>query len=192
MTHSASRAANILGATVLGLFDELRAVTETHAGRAGEGSAALVVLGHQPGLSNDGLSRLLGLTHTGTVRLVDRLVDDGLVDRRGAPHDRRAVALFLTDAGEAARAEILAEREKMMRGLLECLVPRDQAKLAELLGKLLQRVSRDDAHKLRICRLCDSDACGACPIHVPLDPIRGNAQPETEAWSEPTRASHKG
>jgi hypothetical protein len=38
--------------------------------------------------------------------------------------------------------------------------------LAALLGKLLQTVSRDDAHKLRICRLCDGPACGKCPISV--------------------------
>lgn len=160
------RAANLLGAAVLGLHDELRAAAESSTGRAGEGPAALVVLGHQPGLSNDTLSRLLGLSHTGSVRVVDRLVMDGLVERRPSPVDRRAVALHLTAAGEAARREILDERAAVMGSLVKCLSLPDQAKLTDLLGKLLQVVSRDDAHKLRICRLCDVQACGDCPIHV--------------------------
>jgi MarR family transcriptional regulator, negative regulator of the multidrug operon emrRAB len=162
------RTANLLGATVLGLFDELRTVVERQTGRSGESGAALVVLGHQPGLSNEALSRLLGLTHTGSVRLIDRLVIDGLVERRASKADRRGVALFLTSVGEAVRREVLAERETLMTSLTRRLAPDEQARLADLLAKLLQGVARDDTHKLRICRLCDGDACGNCPIHVPV------------------------
>lgn len=164
------RTANLLGATVLGLFDELKAAVEHRSGRAGEGPAALVVLGHQPGLSNEALSRLLGLTHTGSVRLVDRLVADGLVERRPSKVDRRGVALYLTPAGETSRSEILAERETIMMSLIAPLSADDQNQLASLLAKLLQGVARDDTHKLRICRLCDGPACGKCPIHVPVGP----------------------
>lgn len=163
------RTANLLGATVLGLFDELRAAVEQKTGRSGEGSAALVVLGHQPGLSNDRLSRLLGLTHTGSVRLIDRLVADGLVERRASTVDRRGVALFLTAAGLAARRDVLAERERVMASLVGKLAPGDQERLAALLSQMLQSFARDDTHKLRICRLCDDGACGQCPIHVPIE-----------------------
>jgi DNA-binding MarR family transcriptional regulator len=158
----------MLGAAVLGLFDELRTVVERQTGRSGESPAALVVLGHQPGLSNEALSRLLDLTHTGSVRLIDRLVSDGLVERRASKVDRRGVSLFLTPAGETARREVLAERETLMTLLIRQLAPDDQERLADLLAKLLQAVARDDTHKLRICRLCDGPACGKCPIHVPI------------------------
>lgn len=170
MTDETRRAANLLGAAVLGLHDELRAAVKRRTGHAGEAPAAIVALGHQPGLSNDGLSRLLGLTHTGAVRLVDRLVADGLVERRAAPRDKRGVALYLTKAGTQARRRILAEREGVMRPLVAALDASEQARLSELLGKLLQAVGRDDAHKLRICRLCDSKACPDCPILVPIGP----------------------
>lgn len=162
------RTANLLGATVLGLFDELRTAVERETGRSGESPAALVVLGHQPGLSNEALSRLLGLTHTGSVRLIDRLVIDGLVERRASKADRRGVALFLTPAGETARREVLARREALMTSLIRGLGPDDRERLADLLAKLLQGVARDDVHKLHICRLCDGEACGDCPIHVPV------------------------
>lgn len=162
------RTANLLGAAVLGLFDELRSVVERQTGRSGESPAALVVLGHQPGLSNDALSRLLGLTHTGSVRLVDRLVADGLVERRASTVDRRGVALFLTPSGETARREVLEKRGALMTSLIGKLAPDDQRQLAALLAQLLQGTARDDTHKLRICRLCDGEACGNCPIHVPV------------------------
>lgn len=164
------RTANLLGATVLGLFDELKSTVERRTGRSGEGPAALVVLGHQPGLSNEALSRLLGLTHTGSVRLIDRLVADGLVERRASKFDRRGVALFLTAAGETARREIIAAREALMMSLVAPLSKSERRQLDDLLAKLLQGVARDDTHKLRICRLCDGPACGECPIHVPVGP----------------------
>ena len=168
MTRETPRTANLLGAAVLGLHDELRRAVETRSGRAGEAPAALNALGHQPGLSNDALSRLLDLTHTGTVRLIDRLVADGLVERRTAAHDRRSVALYLTAAGEEVRRGILEERSAVLAPLVSRLSGQEQKTLATLLGKLLTTVSRDDTHKLRICRLCDSGACKDCPILVPV------------------------
>ncbi len=168
MSKLTLRTANLLGAAVLGLHDELKQAVEQSSGHGGESAAALCALGHQPGLSNDGLSRLLGLTHTGTVRLIDRLIDDKLVERRTAAHDRRVAALYLTKAGEAIRREILKEREATLVPLVSGLSAGDQRSLGRLLEKLLIAGSRDDTHKLRTCRLCDSAACTNCPILVPV------------------------
>ncbi|NKB49882.1 MAG: MarR family transcriptional regulator [Alphaproteobacteria bacterium] len=166
MTDQTLNTVNRLGAAVLGLHDELRAAVERSSGHSGETPAAIVAVGHQPGLSNDGLSRLLGLTHTGTVRLVDRLVAEGFAERRAAVHDKRGVALHLTARGAALRRRILKARETALIPVLARLDEEEQASLAALLDKMLQTVSRDDAHKLRICRLCDGPACGECPIRV--------------------------
>ena len=168
MNEDTRRTANLLGAAVLGLHDELKQTVERRSGHAGEASAALTALGHQPGLSNDALSRLLGLTHTGTVRLIDRLAADGLVERRPAARDKRGVALYLTASGEDVRRDILSNREAALVPLLSRLSAQEREALGEILGKLLAAVSRDDAHKLRICRLCDSTACSDCPILVPV------------------------
>lgn len=175
MTDDISRTSNLLAAAVLGLHDELRLAVERRSGRSGEAPAAIVALGHQPGLSNDALSRLLGLTHTGTVRLIDRLVADGLVERRTVEQDRRGVALHLTKAGAKARRKILSEREAVMRPLVSQLKKSERAALTTVLAKLLRAVGQDDARKLRICRLCDSEACPACPILVPV----GAGAPDT-------------
>ncbi|WP_282607356.1 MarR family winged helix-turn-helix transcriptional regulator [Pelagibius sp. Alg239-R121] len=177
MTKETLRTANLLGAAVLGLHDELKQSVEKRSGRAGEAPAALNAIGHQPGLSNDALSRLLGLTHTGTVRLIDRLLEDGLVERRSAARDKRGVALYLTAQGKTVRAEILQDREAALAPLVSRLSAGEQKTLGTLLGKLLNGVSRDDSHKLRICRLCDSRACKDCPILVPVTPVDSEAPP---------------
>jgi MarR family transcriptional regulator, transcriptional regulator for hemolysin len=53
----------------------------------------------QEGLSQVDLAEVLELQPISLVRLLDRLVDQGLLERRHDPKDRRANQLFLTDAG---------------------------------------------------------------------------------------------
>ena len=166
MTTKKQQTANLLGATVLALYDELRLAVESYTGRTGESPSAVVILGHQPGISNDQLSKLVNITHTGTVRLVDRLVEDGLVERRSSRLDKRSKALYLTASGEAAREEILKAREVKMSSALNQLTSEECNSLNSILGKLLVEVSRDDTHKLSICRLCDANSCPNCPILV--------------------------
>lgn len=155
---------NLLGAFVLAYHDEIRAATESVSGRAGESPAALVLLGHQPGLNVDALSQLLKLTHPGTVRLIDRLAESGLVERRAAVADRRAVALHLTTEGQRARADILAAREGALRSAVVALDTEEREALQHLLEKMLRNAAREETGKMRICRLCDSEACENCPM----------------------------
>jgi MarR family transcriptional regulator for hemolysin len=53
----------------------------------------------QEGLSQVDLAEVLELQPISLVRLLDRLVDQGLLERRHDPRDRRANQLFLTEAG---------------------------------------------------------------------------------------------
>jgi DNA-binding MarR family transcriptional regulator len=55
----------------------------------------------QEGLSQVDLAEVLELQPISLVRLLDRLVEQGLLERRHDPKDRRANQLFLTDAGRA-------------------------------------------------------------------------------------------
>ena len=158
---------NLLGATVLALHDELSSSVESCTGRAGETAAAIVVLGHQPGLSNDHLSKLLKITHTGTVRLIDNLVADALVKRESAKHDKRVIAISLTRKGEKLREKILKTREASMVAASWDLSAEERSSLHSILSKVLVNISTDDEHKLRICRLCDASSCPDCPIFVP-------------------------
>src|SRR6185437_4357671 len=56
-------------------------------------------LREQEGLSQVDLADVLELQPISLVRLLDRLVDQGLVERRHDPRDRRTNRLFLTAAG---------------------------------------------------------------------------------------------
>jgi len=56
-------------------------------------------LREQEGLSQVDLAEVLELQPISLVRLLDRLVEQGLLERRHDPKDRRANQLFLTEAG---------------------------------------------------------------------------------------------
>jgi MarR family transcriptional repressor of emrRAB len=90
---------NLLGALSLAVMDRIEQGARDVIGHAGETPAALIVIGYGP-ITNDKLRRILGLSHSGTVRLVDRLVSDRLVERRPGK-DGREVALHLTAKGAA-------------------------------------------------------------------------------------------
>ena len=109
--------ANLLGAVGLAVSDRVLETARTILNHSGETPAALVVIGYGQGPSNDLLRRILGLSHPGTVRLVDRLVTDGLVERKKGP-DNRTIALYLTREGHARREQLLAGRLAAIKSFL--------------------------------------------------------------------------
>ena len=161
------RTANLLGVVGLAVADRIETVARDVLDRAGETPAALVVIGHGTGPSNERLRRTLGLSHPGTVRLVDRLVADGLVERR-AGEDRRAIALYLTERGEMLRERLLTERLAAVRSLLTPLSEDERRTFDALLTKLLIAMDPTVDERRTLCRLCDGDACTDCPIPAEL------------------------
>ena len=59
----------------------------------------MLVLKHNPGLRQSLASAALGIKRTNFVPLFDELQERGLAERRQVAGDRRAAALFLTEAG---------------------------------------------------------------------------------------------
>lgn len=157
------RTANLLGALGLAVADRIVATAHDILRHAGETPAALVVIGYGLGPSNDQLRQILGLSHPGTVRLIDRLAADGLVERRQAA-DKRAVALYLTDKGEAIREQLLRGRLAVIRPLLVPLSDAEQESFAALLHKILGSMNTTDTQRCALCRLCDNRVCVNCPI----------------------------
>ena len=82
---SHQHAANVLGALSLVVADRMNAAVEAVVALGPSAPAALAAL-HEflDGGSVTQLSSVLGLSHSGTVRLVDRLAVEGLVERVGA------------------------------------------------------------------------------------------------------------
>jgi len=163
-----SRAANLLGAAVLALHDRLREATEEAANHGAAGPAALVTVGKYPGRSIEHLRGALGLTHSGAVRLVDRLVDAGLL-RRFSGSDRRSRMLELTPAGHAVAAAVGDRRLAVLDDALSVLDDAEQASLEGILQKLLAALVSDRRSVRRICRLCDEEACTAEDHRCPTD-----------------------
>lgn len=167
MSESYSRAANLLGGLALAVSDRIRLATERQADRlAGAEPAALVTLAHYPGQSVTALGRTLGLTHSGAVRVADRLEVDGLV-RRTSRGPGRTLALYLTQAGRHAAGQVLARRRAAVEELITDLDAAEVAELEQLAGRLLAAATTDRASARRLCRLCDEPLCAdgpGCPV----------------------------
>lgn len=77
----------------------------------------LSIVGANPAINQGTVGGALGIKSANMVSLINELVDRGLLDRKVAAEDRRAVALSLTRAGDALVAEcalrILAHEQRV-------------------------------------------------------------------------------
>lgn len=165
--HTSPREANLLGALGLALADRLG-----EAAASGSAGEALVTLhGRRAGSSIDALARIVGLSHSGTVRLADRLSAAGLVERRRGA-DQRSTALYLTPAGHRAARRVLAAREASMHSVLVSLTDGQRRDLADLASAILAQLGAEPGKEQRLCRLCDLEACGRSRGDCPVAPRR--------------------
>jgi DNA-binding MarR family transcriptional regulator len=164
------RLANRLGALALHLTDLMTDATRQAAGRGATAPAALTALSRHRRRPIEYLRRVLGLSHPATVRVVDRLSEDGLVRREPGP-DGRTVAPTLTPAGEQAAERVATARLAVLADVLAALDPAERQQLERLVDKLVAAAAPDDDAGVHLCRLCDLPVCerdGACPVDVGL------------------------
>jgi len=161
------RTANLLAAFAGEVTEKVTEQVKSHPNQTDSGAAALNVIGFWEGCTNSELSRALGLSHTATVRLVDKLEAQGLVESRSG-EDRRAVHFYLTKEGEAAVKPILVARCAAVDGYLNVLTKAEEEQLAGLLDKLMRPLATDGFAISHICRLCNLTVCPAeqCPMHA--------------------------
>jgi DNA-binding MarR family transcriptional regulator len=107
-------------------------------GVTGPQADAITVIGQAGPLSLKELGDLLIAEAGHPSRLVDRLVDAGLVERRTAEDDRRRVELLLTAKGRRLEKRILSVRQQIQELALEILGDRDIEPTLELLRHMLQ------------------------------------------------------
>lgn len=164
-----TRTNNLLGAFGLAVGDRIRGVTE-HAGGHGAAAPAALTALHQflSGGSIEDLRDVVGLSHSGTVRLVDRLEADGLVERRHGA-DGRAVSLRLTRAGRRRSQRIQAARAQALEAIVDTLSDVERSQLESVLERLLATLTEQRVEARLagapptggwLCRLCDLGACG--------------------------------
>lgn len=75
--------------------------------------AVLLRLERHEGLKQSDLAEILDIQPITLTRLVDRLCDNGLIERRPDPHDRRAKRLYLTAAARPLLDHIEAQVEEL-------------------------------------------------------------------------------
>jgi MarR family transcriptional regulator, transcriptional regulator for hemolysin len=83
--------------------------------------AVLFRLDRSEGLKQSELAELLDLQPISLTRLLDRLAENGLIERRPDPNDRRANRLFLTPAARPLLERLTKLGEGMMEAVLEGL-----------------------------------------------------------------------
>lgn len=166
----ASRNRNVFGAFALMVADDIVRAASAEAPDAGPAASALALLGHDPGMSVRTLAKGVGLSHAGAVRLVDRLVAEGFVERRQHMTDGRTVALYLTAQGEQRSGAVLAARDSVLAETLTALSLDEQTMLATLAERVLRARLRDLDHAYEVCRLCKYSACTRCPVDDVLEP----------------------
>ncbi len=157
---------NLVGAFALGLSDEILGVVHDETGQHVSASAALTTLLANPGVTVDDLSGSLGISGSGTVRLVDRLEAASLIERHRSQGDGRAVELLLTEVGRRLAQRVLAERRAVIKRALNALSDDEQAALERSVEKMLAALTPDRARADFICRLCDYECCpqDSCPV----------------------------
>lgn len=160
--------ANLLGALSLMIADQMADAMSEAGGRPESAAAALSALLHfldRPGV--DLLRQVLGLTSSGTVRLIDKMEQSGYVER-GPGADRRSVSVTLTRPGRAAAKRVGAARTEVLQGALAGLSAEERAMLRQVTGKILVGLMREPGAVRWMCRLCDIGVCrgaeGGCPV----------------------------
>ncbi len=83
------------------------------------------------------LAGLLGCDNSNVTRIIDRLGDRGLVERRSALHDRRLKMVHVTDAGVALRERLMERLYAEVPEPIASLSREDQRTLRDLLRRAL-------------------------------------------------------
>jgi MarR family transcriptional regulator, transcriptional regulator for hemolysin len=111
--------------------------------------AVLVRLDHFEGLKQSELAEMLDLQPITLTRLLDKLCECGLIERRADPDDRRAKRLFLTAAARPLIEKLNNLGEELMAtalaGVEGSAVERMVGQLATIKGNLRQAILRRTA-----------------------------------------------
>jgi DNA-binding MarR family transcriptional regulator len=167
--RSDPRLVNLLGALSTGISDGIDESTARAAGLDGVASAALVaLLDFMPSGSVRTLSQVVGLTHSGAVRVVDRLVAEGLVTRRSSV-DARSRSITLTARGVQLAHDVRAARARVLSEVVDQLTTSERAALTTLCERVVAGITKQRLEKRKagdipaggaLCRICDFGACG--------------------------------
>jgi DNA-binding MarR family transcriptional regulator len=153
---------NVVVAWATAVHDRLRAGMR-EIGVEPRDLAALTLVSAYDGCSPDWLRQRVDLTQSGTVRLIDRLVDRGLLTR--GPSTGRGVPLHVTPAGDELLRRWARSRDRIVDDLLAGLPEQPATTLIAAMADALRTERRFRAEADATCRTCTWPACGVdCPV----------------------------
>lgn len=126
------------------LFTSLDRALSEAAGITAAQSGALYYLLDHDGCPLNELSRALLLDKSAVTGLVDRLEGKGLVERRRTSPDRRAINVYLTEAGRAASMRCLKVTRKFNEAVTEGLSEQEVKAFSKALKGIIHRFPRQD------------------------------------------------
>jgi MarR family transcriptional regulator for hemolysin len=110
--------------------------------------AVLARLERHEGLKQAELADMLDLQPITLTRLVDRLCDNGLIERRADPDDRRAKRLYLTKAAKPVMEQLYGVGRALMAATLKGIEPDRIEQMIATLGHAkenLREILQDNA-----------------------------------------------
>lgn len=103
----------------------------------------LFMLHRTPGINQGQIAERLEVEPITTCRMIDRLEQAGLVERRRDPTDRRAWQIFLTDAADPLLTQLGLVAEEMRSQSLQGFSIREVEQLQEMLDRLRNNLIDD-------------------------------------------------
>lgn len=98
----------------------------------------LVLISEKPeGIRQKELMEKAGIGQSSVSELINKLEDDGYIERKVDPSDKRATLLFLTEKGQARALEVEDERNEFFSGIFSKLTDDEKQTLSDIMDKLL-------------------------------------------------------
>jgi MarR family transcriptional regulator, transcriptional regulator for hemolysin len=135
--------------TIMDVARMLRTYADQRARQFGISRAqwgVLVRLDRSEGLKQSELAEILDLQPISLTRLLDRLAESGLIERRADPNDRRANRLFLRPAARPLLEQLGELGKDMMAIVLDGLDPESNERLLRDLGQVKDNLRAAIAH----------------------------------------------
>ena len=98
----------------------------------------LVLINEKPeGIRQKELIEKAGIGQSSVSELINKLEDDGYIERKVDPSDKRATLLFLTEKGQARALEVEDERTAFFSDIFSKITDEEKKTLSDIMDKLL-------------------------------------------------------
>ena len=104
----------------------------------------LMQLYHRGQCGMSAITDRMEVSNAAASQLVERLVQNGLLERSEDPNDRRAKQIALTDKGRKFIEESISERSRWVNNLVEHLADDEKMLISKALPVLLEAVQKMD------------------------------------------------